>query len=68
MMVDDTSPPKITVASGLSISLPGSPPASISGISASAATSEVIRTGTILSWVAWRIVSAEKGLPSSLIN
>ena len=43
--VEESSPPRITCAIGLWISLPGSPPASTSGISASPAVNAVISTG-----------------------
>ncbi len=43
--VDVSRPPKITVAIGLCISLPGRSPFSASGINASALDSAVIRIG-----------------------
>jgi HME family heavy-metal exporter len=64
IIVEKINPPKITTASGCSISLPGSLPPIRSGIRASDVTSDVIRTGTTLSNVAFTIVSGTNGKPS----
>ncbi len=66
--VEDTSPHRMTMAMGVWISLPGSPPASASGTRASPAARAVMKMGARRSMAPRRTASRKSTTPSSSIR